>query len=176
MEVMARNYMILLLLSVLLTLAGIYLIYKYSHREDLSYYVGGVLLIGSMGLTHFIERYCRYKNLKVSEHRAFWPFLWLFVYIPAFFLASELNYQRNEELMKQEVFQVRAQVVDIYQSKGRSTHTWYYVYVYNVNDMNYRDKGMLEYNPVKIGQELELVVSSNDHSVHREAKFFNLTR
>ena len=172
---MARNSLIVLLLSILVTLLGMYLIYEYRHQEDLSYYVMGVLLIGSMGLTHVIEKYCRYKNVKGSDHRGFWPALWLLIFMPTFFYASELNFERNEELMQQEVIEVTGRVINIYQSKGRSTHTWYYVYIYDLNNVTYKDKGMLEYNPVKVGQKIKLVVSAKDHSVHRIAKFFNLT-
>jgi len=171
----ARNSLIILLLSILVTLLGMYLIYEYHHQEALSYYVTGVLLIGSMGITHVIEKYCRYKNVKGSGHRGFWLVLWLLIFTPTFIYASELNFERNEELMQQEVIEVTGRVINIYQSKGRSTHTWYYVYTYDLNNVTYKDKDMLEYNPVKVGQKIKLVVSAKDHSVHRIAKFFNLT-
>ncbi|WP_394147589.1 hypothetical protein [Shewanella atlantica] len=171
---MARNSSILLV-SILVMLLGMYLIYEFCHRENLSYYVMGVLLVGSMGLTHVTERYCRSKKVKGSDHRVFWPALWLLIFIPSFFYASALNFERNEELLEQEVFEVNARVSNIYQSKGRSTHTWYYVYTYVVNNESYTDRGMLEYNPVQVGDNIKLVVSVKDHSVHREAMFFNLT-
>lgn len=40
-----------------------------------------------------------------------------------------------------------------------------------LNNVIYKDKGMLEYNPVKVGQQIKLVVSKEDHSAHRIAKF-----
>jgi hypothetical protein len=172
---MARNSRIVILSSICVTIFGIYLIYELGHRENLSYFTMGVFLIGTMGLTYVVEKYCQSKELKFSKHRAFWPVMFLLIFMPMFFYVGELNFERNEELMKQEVFEVNAKVVNIYQSKGRSSHTWYYVYTYQVNNEQYEAKGMLEYNPVQVGQNVKLLVSTQDHSVHRIAKFFNLT-
>jgi hypothetical protein len=172
---MARNSRIIFLSSICVTIFGIYLIYEFGHRESLSYYAMGVLFIGSMGLTHVAQKYFQSKNVKGSEHRGFWPILFLLIFLPTFFYASDLNFERNEKFMEQEIFEVRARVINIYKSKGRSAHTWYYVYTYDVNNEPYEAKGMLEYNPVQVGQNIKLVVSVKDHSVHRVAKFFNLT-
>lgn len=85
---------------------------------------------------------------------------------------SALNYQRNESLMDRGAFKIEALVTDIYQTKGRSTHTWYYEYVYMVDGTEYLDRDMLEYNPVSIGDTVAIYVADDDHSVNRVAKFW----
>lgn len=165
-----KTIWLLLLLSTITI--GTILTYFIGHRIEFKYYPLVFYMVGCGGLTIWLEKHFKARQSQLVEKRLFWPITFLICFMPVFFIASELNYQRNESLMESGAFKIEAMVTDIYQTKGRSTHTWYYEYVYMVDGAEYLDRDMLEYNPVSIGDAVAIYVADEDHSVNRVAKFW----
>ena len=126
-----KTIWLLFLLSIITI--GTILTYFTGHRTEFDYYILVFYVVGCGGLTVWLEKHFKARQSKFVENRLFWPLTFLICFMPIFLIASELNYQRNESLMDRGAFKIEALVTDIYQTKGRSTHTWYYEYVYMVD-------------------------------------------
>ena len=95
-------------------------------------------------------------------------FVWTFL-LSLFSLVTivELSKIRTEKLMSGDTIESVAVVQQITEHYGRWGNSELYHYSYSIQDETFWGYGNIENNPVQVGDSIEVLVSANEHSVHR---------